>query len=946
MNRRVLILAPRGRDAKIADDLLSRAGIATLICADQSDLVRALSEGAGAVLITEEALAPGLPAVVAWVTAQDAWSDIPLVVLANGSRTPRTAVATERLSELGNVVMLERPLHAEAMLGAVRSALKARARQFEIRDAQARLRESEERLRLAVDNAEIGFWDVDLVQNRLIWPARTKGMFGISADAPVQLQDFYDGLHPDDRAATTEAYLAAADPAVRALYDVEYRTVGKEDGVVRWVAAKGRGVFDDEGYCLRVAGTVLDITRRKAAEARRDAVAELAQALRDLEDPAEIAGAAAGVLGRALGASRVGYAAIDPDAEILHVEGEWTAPGVETLPGVLFLREYGSFVDGLKRCQVTVVGDVRPDSRTASAAALLEARAVGAIVNVPMLEQGRLVAVFFVNHAEPRTWGEAEIALIREFADRTRAAVERARGEIALRESEARLRELNETLESQVEARSAERDRLWSLSQDMLARADFAGMMSAVSPAWTRVLGWSEEELLSRGYASFMHPEDAPPTLEAIGWMGEHGRPTRFENRIATRDGGWKSIEWTVAPDPDGVNFIAVGRDLSHVKEREADLAKAQEALRQSQKMEAMGQLTGGVAHDFNNLLTPIVGSLDMLQRRGLGGPREQRLIEGAVQSADRARTLVQRLLAFARRQPLQSTAVDIGRLVAGMGDLIESTTGPRIRVIVDAGVDLPSAKADANQLEMALLNLAVNARDAMPEGGELRITSRLETIGPGHRAGLPPGDYVLISVADTGFGMDDETLARAIEPFFSTKGVGKGTGLGLSMVHGLASQLGGALTIRSRVEEGTAVELWLPVTEAAAVQTPVGGDTEPDVRHAGIALLVDDEDLVRASTADMLTDLGYVVVEAASGEAAARIVAQGQPVDIVVTDHLMPGMNGVELARRLRADRPALPVLLVSGYAEVEGIDAQLPRLTKPFRKDELATSLLSLRS
>lgn len=525
--------------------------------------------------------------------------------------------------------------------------------------AEMRMRESEERLRLAVEHADIGFWDVDIVHDTLIWPPRTKAMFGIQADVPVTIQDFYDGLHPEDRDATIAAFKAASDPERRALYDVDYRTVGRDDGVIRWVAAKGRGVFDAAGRCLRVTGTVVEITARK-----------------DVEEE---------------------------------------------------------------------------------------------------------------------------------------------------------LRELNATLE---------------------------------------------------------------------------------------------------------------GRIAKAIAERE----EVQEALRQSQKMEAMGQLTGGVAHDFNNLLTPIVGTLDMLQRRGVGGEREQRLISGAVQSADRARTLVQRLLAFARRQPLQPVSVDVAKLVNGMGDLVASTTGPQIRVVVDAPPDLPAAIADPNQLEMALLNLSVNARDAMPEGGTMRISASTEWVCKGHRSRLPTGDYLCLSVADTGIGMDASTLARAVEPFFSTKGVGKGTGLGLSMVHGLASQLNGALTIQSSPGLGTNVELWLPramTLPAAALRI----DEAPDRRSLrGIALLVDDEELVRASTSYMLADLGYRVIEASSGEEALQLLSAGQHVDLIVTDHLMPGISGTDLARRVRNSRPGTAILLVSGYAEHEGLDPDLPRLTKPFRKSELAASLAQL--
>jgi CheY-like chemotaxis protein len=360
--------------------------------------------------------------------------------------------------------------------------------------------------------------------------------------------------------------------------------------------------------------------------------------------------------------------------------------------------------------------------------------------------------------------------------------------------------------------------------------------------------------------------------------------------------------------------------------------------------MEAMGQLTGGVAHDFNNLLTPIVGLLDMFQRKGIGGEREHRLIAGAAQAAERAKTLVQRLLAFARRQPLQAVPVNIGRLVADMGDLISSTTGPQIQMTVDTQKGLPEAMADPNQVEMAILNLSVNARDAMPDGGSLRISARARTVTSEHNADLAPGTYVCISVADTGIGMDDETLAHAVEPFFSTKGVGQGTGLGLSMVHGLASQLGGALTIKSAAGAGTTVELWLPVSHTAASTIETVPQPKPQPRPAGTALLVDDEPLVRMSTADMLSELGYRVVEAGSAEDALQRVREGLRPNLLVTDHLMPGMSGTDLGLALRNDYPELQILVVSGYANNEGITPDLSRLTKPFRSDELAASLANL--
>jgi signal transduction histidine kinase/CheY-like chemotaxis protein len=373
-------------------------------------------------------------------------------------------------------------------------------------------------------------------------------------------------------------------------------------------------------------------------------------------------------------------------------------------------------------------------------------------------------------------------------------------------------------------------------------------------------------------------------------------------------------------------------------------LAQAEEQLRHAQKMEAMGQLTGGVAHDFNNLLTPIIGALDVLQRVGAGGEREQRLIDGALQSADRAKTLVQRLLAFARRQPLQPVAVDVGALVKGMADLVSSTTGPQIHVSVEVPRDLAPARADPNQLEMALLNLSVNARDAMPNGGAIRITVSNEIVGGANRANLAPGAYVRLSVADTGVGMDEATLRRAVEPFFSTKGLGKGTGLGLSMAHGLAQQLGGALAISSRPGLGTNVELWLPqsLSPIAAAEALPASAPRPNGR--GVALLVDDENVVRASIADMLAELGYEVIEADSAEEAVRRFNGGLRADLVVTDHLMPGMTGIDLARAVQARAPATPVLIISGYADIEGVDPELPRLAKPFANSDLATALAAI--
>ncbi|WFU24191.1 ATP-binding protein [Bradyrhizobium sp. CB1717] len=531
---------------------------------------------------------------------------------------------------------------------------------------------------------------------------------------------------------------------------------------------------------------------------------------------------------------------------------------------------------------------------------------------------------------------------------------ERVLGETQLRASEARYRELNTTLEQRVAERTAERHLLATIvettdGQIQALDLDYRWLAinASCADAYQRIFG--KRPKVGDSLHEFL--ADRPEHLaaataiwsralggEAFTTIEEFGDP-RFDRRVYEM-----KFEALRAPDGTRTGAFLTGMDVTDRLEEQARLAQAEEALRQAQKMEAMGQLTGGVAHDFNNLLTPIVGLLDRFQRRGIGSEREHRLIAGAAQAAERAKTLVQRLLAFARRQPLQAVPVNISRLVAEMGDLISSTTGPQIQVTVDAPEGLPEAMADPNQVEMAILNLSVNARDAMPDGGKLRISAKARTVERAHTSGLMPGTYVCIAVADTGIGMDEETLAHAVEPFFSTKGVGQGTGLGLSMVHGLASQLGGALTIRSAVGAGTTVELWLPVSYVTPGAIDIISRPKLQPLAAGTALLVDDEPLVRMSTAEMLSELGYRVVEAASAEDALQRVREGLRPNLLVTDHLMPGMSGTDLGRILRDQYPELQILVVSGYANSEGITPDLSRLTKPFRSDELAASLANL--
>ena len=382
------------------------------------------------------------------------------------------------------------------------------------------------------------------------------------------------------------------------------------------------------------------------------------------------------------------------------------------------------------------------------------------------------------------------------------------------------------------------------------------------------------------------------------------------------------------------------------VEERSADLMKAvaarekaQEQLRQAQKMETIGQLTGGVAHDFNNLLMAVMGNLDLLRKRLPDDPRLHRLVEGAIQGAERGASLTQRLLAFARQQDLRAVSVDLRTLIEGMVDLLERSLGPRVELRLDIPRGLPPARIDANQLELAILNLAINARDAMPDGGRIYIgVAEYQAKGD---AVLVPGRYLKLSVADTGTGMSPEILKRAIEPFFSTKQVGKGTGLGLSMVHGLAVQLGGTLQLTSTVGKGACATLVLPVATVAP-ETESPAPPAEKLKRKAVILFVDDDPLIAMSTTEMLEDLGHRVIGANSGQHALDILKSEQPLDLMVTDHMMPGMTGLELAAASREVRPSLPVLLATGYAELpEGTQLNLPRLAKPYHQDQLRDQL-----
>jgi PAS domain S-box-containing protein len=520
------------------------------------------------------------------------------------------------------------------------------------------------------------------------------------------------------------------------------------------------------------------------------------------------------------------------------------------------------------------------------------------------------------------------------------------------RAAEDALRTLNQTLERKVAERTADRDRMWRLSSDVMLVAQLDGRINAVNPAWTRLFGWSEDVLISANLADFLVPEDQSLLQAALASLSASTAPQLFELRLTTLKQGSRWIAWSAVSDGD--LFQAVGRDVTSERQAAKALREAEDALRQSQKMEAIGQLTGGIAHDFNNLLTGIIGSMEVLKRRIAANRFEdiQRFMDAAIVSANRAAALTHRLLAFARRQPLDPKALNLNQLMGGMEELLRRTLGEQVRLSIVLGEGLGSVVTDAHQLENAVLNLAINARDAMPDGGELTITTRNTSLAAVERSGteeIAPGEYVVVEVRDSGTGIPAEVLAKVFEPFFTTKPIGQGTGLGLSMIYGFAKQSRGHVTIESRVGEGTSVAIYLPLYEG---DLPAGISTEVVdlVRGSGeTVLLVEDDPSVRLLIAEVLRELGYACIEVGDGAGAMPVLASNARLDLMITDIGLPGMNGRQLAEAAREQRPGLKILFVTGYAEhaiqsnrME--DEGTMMVTKPFVLDALALKIREL--
>jgi PAS domain S-box-containing protein len=833
-------------------------------------------------------------------------------------------------------------LHKRAAIrrGADGKALRIAGVSFDLtehRTAQQRIEASETALRLAADAGDIGIWDLDLTTGRLIWSDRTRAMFGISPGVEVSMDDFYAGLHPDDLQATTAAFATALDPVLRATYDVEYRTIGKEDGVVRWVSAKGRGLFSDN-RCRRAIGTAIDITARKQEVVRQAFLLDLMDRLRSSPDPAAILRAAGAALGLHLAAARVGYGQVQADGQTAILETCYTN-GVERVAGRFDLDTFGPHNIERQRRGMPVVANDTQAAGGAGAAfwASIDTRA---FVSMPVIRQGEFRAALFVDHRAPHAWSASEVALIADVADRMWDALERARAEESLRQ-------LNASLERLVENRTRELDRTWRLSPVVMVVGGPDGVLLEVNPAWSAVLGWSVAESVGRDVMDFVAAEDRQIGVAGMARLFDGVPVVDYMIRFRTSTGERRRIAWTTVPD--GGRLYGFGRDVTEQTE-------AEERLRQAQKMEAVGQLTGGLAHDFNNLLTGISGSLEFLQTRMQQGRIKEldRYLDAAQGAARRAASLTQRLLAFSRRQTLDPRPTDANALVAGMAELIRRSLGPAHTLEIVTAPGLWTTLVDPHQLENALLNLCINARDAMPDGGDIKIETANHDMNAaaGRELDLAPGEYVWLRVTDTGTGMSPEVLSRAFDPFFTTKPLGVGTGLGLSMIYGFARQSGGQVRLLSEEGAGTTVCMYLPRFAGASADAPDAepGSPTPRAEQGETVLVVDDETTVRMLVGEVLSELGYNTLQAADGAAALRLLQSGARIDLLVTDVGLPGgVNGRQLADAARALRPGLRVLFITGYAEkaitaTSQLEPGMHMMTKPFSLETLASRIREL--
>jgi len=737
-----------------------------------------------------------------------------------------------------------------------------------------------------------GAWEWDIPGDRLYGDARFADLYGLNpgeARSGLATQAFFKPVDPRDRMRVRISVAGVLHGAE--VFAREYRLV-TSDGEVRWVSAKGRLHLDDEGAPSRFTGVLSDISEQKR-----------------VQEQLRVAQTAGGV-GSFEYVSGFGTASVSEQfCRLLGLHPAESLP-VRTINSVVV--EGGS--------PIVPAIDAHPDQQ--SAYAEFRIRRADNDEERWLARRGEVVV-------DAAALGQRFVGVVYDVT--------------TAKESEARLRDLAQTLETRVEISTRERDRLWTLSRDLFAVCDVAGVFQGTNPAWLRTLGYEAGTLEGTLFEKLVHPEDRAVAAAALAALQRGEAARNFECRIEHSVGAWLSIDWTGVASGDEV--FLTGRDISQRRQLE-------EQLRQSQKMEAVGQLTGGLAHDFNNMLTGIMGSMDIMRRRIAEGRLGDldKFMTAAMVSAERAAALTHRLLAFSRQQSLDTRGVDVTALVASMEDLLRRTLGESTRLETNLALGLPFAWSDSNQLESALLNLAINARDAMAEGGVLTVRTRMVRIGAARTdSGLEKGEYVLLSVTDTGAGMPPEVRDKVFEPFFTTKPIGQGTGLGLSMIYGFMRQTGGAVEIETAPGAGTTINLFLPRAEAISVEPQVAPGARASLtatRGRGERILVvEDDPSVRLLVIDVLAELGYSALEASEAEMALSLL-NSNDVDLLITDVGLPGRNGRQLAEMARVRRPDLRVLFMTGYAEQamhrgDFLEPGMAMITKPFTIDSLGEAI-----
>jgi len=562
---------------------------------------------------------------------------------------------------------------------------------------------------------------------------------------------------------------------------------------------------------------------------------------------------------------------------------------------------------------------------------IVKQEGIGALAFVPLMAEGRLVGKFMVYYDAPREFDPEQMELALTLARQLGFAIERMRAEQARLSIQAELRMLSEKLEEEVERRTLERDRIWNVSEDLLAVSNFEGYFLSINPAWTRLLGWSEDEVKSMHVSELRHPEDAPASIAARAQLAHGATTVRMENRFRHKDGSWRWLQWTMTASK-GVLYVA-GRHVTAEKEAAAALERAQRQTAHLQKMDAIGQLTGGIAHDFNNLLMIVSGHAQSLKKR-LKDAKDIRALQAIEMAAGRGENLTRQLLSFSRTLPLSPTVINPAEAIHAIRDVLTGSMHVNIQFQIDVPRSTWPICVDKSELELALVNLAVNARDAMPDGGRITIAAENVHVRPGDLPEDIDGDFVALSVSDTGSGIPPDLVPRVVEPFFTTKAPDKGTGLGLSQVYGFARRSDGTVAIASEVGRGTKVTVYLPRSYAALTAPSPQDETDYAALDRQTILVVEDNADVRRVAVSLLEQLGYRTMEVETASAALDILAAGKHVDLVFSDVVLPGQaDGLALAHMLAERYPHIPVVLTTGYTRVFEANPEFPVLRKPYQ-------------